>query len=268
MVLYCYIYYLNFMIKLIILLHEWLHAKPNQRRKMQDITKCFITPVLMHDFIFDYPDLRSFSVCYRKEKYHDRVFKESNIEFPEKIKKSVVKRRAEYFAGRFCAHKALIFLGCMDTHVAASTERAPLWPTGVLGSISHTDNFAISAVGSAKKIAFIGIDVEVRQQEIFIDIANEFTSSIEQNYLLSLALPYDISLLIVFSAKESLFKALWPTVKSFLDFSYAEIINIDDSVMTFSFRLTRSLTPYFKKGNVISGRYYFHGEKIITIIAK
>lgn len=103
----------------------------------------------------------------------------------------------------------------MDTHVAASTERAPLWPTGVLGSISHTDNFAISAVGSAKKIAFIGIDVEVRQQEIFIDIANEFTSSIEQNYLLSLALPYDISLLIVFSAKESLFKALWPTVKSF-----------------------------------------------------
>ncbi|MCC3738959.1 4'-phosphopantetheinyl transferase superfamily protein [Rouxiella badensis] len=239
---------------------------------MSKNTKSFLNPI-EHEFTLRHPGVRCFSISYIKENYHDDLFIEYNIDIPQTLNNAVTKRRAEFIAGRYCASNVLMLLGCEETKVAVSPERAPVWPAGVLGSISHTDNFAIAVAGFSSKLTYIGIDIEIRQPKIFVDMANEFTSTGEQGYFSSLSLDYDVALLISFSAKESLFKALWPTIKYFFDFSYAEIIDINEKLGKFSLRLTKSLTRNITAGTVFDGRYYYyqqsnHKNSIITFIAK
>lgn len=70
------------------------------------------------------------------------------------------QRRADFAAGRACARRALIGL---DVHAAvlAEADGAPLWPSGMRGSISHKDGVAVAVVGSDAVVAGIGVDIEV-----------------------------------------------------------------------------------------------------------
>ncbi|EPQ5777171.1 4'-phosphopantetheinyl transferase superfamily protein [Citrobacter koseri] len=62
----------------------------------------------------------------------------------------------------------------------------------------------------------IGIDIENFIPEIIRNTADMFTTKKEQKYLIKSGIDYNIALLIAFSAKESLYKALYPTVRIFL----------------------------------------------------
>lgn len=233
---------------------------------MKKNSNVFLVPIV-HDFSFLPSGMSSYCVYYDREYYQDHFFTYYSIDFPEKIKKSVIKRRAEFFAGRLCANKAMNLLGVLNKQVAISPARAPLWPNGLTGSISHTDNYAIAIVGSVDNVSLIGVDMEMRHPEVFIDIADQFTSAQERFFLQKTEIPYDLTLLITFSAKESLYKALWPEVNYFFDFSAAEIINIDNRTKTFQLKLTESLTKKRPSGTVFSGKYDIIQETIITIIA-
>jgi len=233
---------------------------------MKKNSNVFLTPIV-HDFSFFPSGIRSYCVYYDRKYYQDHFFTDYSIDFPEEIKNSVIKRRAEFFAGRLCANKAMNFLGVLNKQVAISPTRAPLWPDGLMGSISHTGNYAIAIVASVDKVSLIGVDMEMRHPEVFLCISDQFTSAQERFFLQKKEIPYDLALLITFSAKESLYKALWPEVNSFFDFSAAEIINIDNHNQAFQLKLTNSLTKKFQSGAVFSGKYYIIEETIITIIA-
>src|SRR4051812_19673514 len=60
------------------------------------------------------------------------------------------KRRRDFALGRACAHQALAALGFDDGAIAIRQNGAPLWPTGVLGSITHTHGYAAALVGEAR----------------------------------------------------------------------------------------------------------------------
>jgi 4'-phosphopantetheinyl transferase EntD len=226
----------------------------------------FIIPAA-NNFLPLQQNVKIYSAHYDLRKYHDALFLNFGIVFPAALENTVIKRKGEYLAGRFCAHRALCLLGYEHCQVTTSPERAPLWPSGVLGSISHTDDFAIGIVGSQDELRFVGVDAEKIQPSVFLDLAEQFSSVVERNYLNSLSLPYDISLLITFSAKECLFKALWPVVRCFFDFSCAEIINIDSARGEFTLRLMQDLTNEIKTGMIFIGKYYYYDESIVTFIA-
>lgn len=73
---------------------------------------------------------------------------------------AVEKRRREFAAGRACARAALSAMGVEAGAILRGGDGAPLWPAGVVGSISHTDGYACAIVGAASRFAALGVDAE------------------------------------------------------------------------------------------------------------
>lgn len=95
-------------------------------------------------------------------------------------------------------------------------SRAPIWPRGLIGSITHCEKYCAAAVAETKDLVAIGIDAEP-WREFPLDIRAHIAT--EQEYALSdLDKADPRSLAVLFSAKESVFKALNPATGLFFDF--------------------------------------------------
>jgi 4'-phosphopantetheinyl transferase EntD len=201
-----------------------------------------------------------------QENYKDELFDKYAINYPEEIRRAVIKRRSEYLAGRFCCQDVLKKLGANSTSVSTGKGRLPLWPLGYIGSLSHSGNRAIAVIGECDKVNFIGVDIEKYVTGILFEIVNEVISSEESNYLKSLPLNYELGLLLIFSAKESLFKALYSKVGFYFDFHSASIFNINVNKGFFEVRLNHGLSYEFKKDDYFKGFFYFDGVFMNTLI--
>ena len=78
----------------------------------------------------------------------------------EYVARSVESRVREFAAGRLCARAGLAELGFKPTPLLPGLDRAPLWPSGIVGSITHTDGYCVAVVGLDTKFAAIGVDAE------------------------------------------------------------------------------------------------------------
>jgi 4'-phosphopantetheinyl transferase EntD len=130
-------------------------------------------------------------------------------------------RLREFEHGRSCARRALAELGYPDCAVPTTQNRSPEWPTGVVGSITHCGGKAAAAVARAADIGGIGLDIETDEplDENLLPIIcrdDEWpqASSVEERLLLGK---------LIFSAKESVFKCIWPQVRRFIDFTEVSI---------------------------------------------
>ncbi|MEI9992984.1 MAG: 4'-phosphopantetheinyl transferase superfamily protein [Rhizomicrobium sp.] len=95
--------------------------------------------------------------------YETREFVQAPLLFDGEqslVAKAVPKRVAEFAAGRLCARHALAELGHTDFQLLRDASRRPLWPDGIVGSITHTDGYCGAAVGRQSAISSIGIDAE------------------------------------------------------------------------------------------------------------
>ena len=175
------------------------------------------------------------------------------IEEPNWLSVAVKKRRSEFLWGRYCAAMALKRCGSVETHVAVGAHRNPIWPASYCGSITHTAGFAAAMVGKTSHYQSIGIDAE--------KIVSKSTRKIEKFVYLpgereQLMVPEKLSetriLTAIFSAKESLYKALFPIVGKFFGFSSAKV----DQMTLDHFRITlQQNLPPFSIGDSFLGRY-------------
>lgn len=203
-----------------------------------------------------------FQTCRFKSDF----FRMYEIHFPDSIQSSVTKRQAGYFSGRLSAKFALNKLGVESFNVLTGIHRNPLWPTNVLGSITHTDDRAYAAVGYQQDFQFIGIDYEkLLSSKAILDIESLIISPKESAFLKNTELNYEKAFSLTFSAKESLFKALYPIYKDYFDFSVAEITSISNG--EFKCKLTKSLSNELYKGKAFNGFYKFNNFHVLTIIA-
>ncbi|WP_224419835.1 MULTISPECIES: 4'-phosphopantetheinyl transferase superfamily protein [unclassified Modicisalibacter] len=151
---------------------------------------------------------------------------DTHIPLPAMLERATRRRRAEFVAGRRCARMALLGLTGRPDYPAIGPERAPLWPTGVVGTISHCRDQAIALAGPMEYYRGLGIDLEqpfsATQSEDLGPIVLARGESAPWNAALR---PFLVSL--SFSAKESLFKALFPLVQRRFDFAAAELIEWD-----------------------------------------
>ncbi|WP_163578146.1 4'-phosphopantetheinyl transferase family protein [Halomonas faecis] len=150
----------------------------------------------------------------------------ADIPLPAELEQASRQRRAEFAAGRRCARTALLSLTGRPDYPAMGPERAPLWPTGVVGSISHCRGHAIALVGATDRYRGLGIDLEqpfsTTQSEDLGPLVLARGESAPWDAALH---PFLVGL--SFSAKESLFKALFPLVRRRFDFAAAELIEWD-----------------------------------------
>jgi 4'-phosphopantetheinyl transferase EntD len=145
---------------------------------------------------------------------------------PASLHKSSIKRRAEFLAGRKAAEIAIRRLDPnIDTYVGIGSDGLPLWPKSIVGSISHCDSWAVAAVASAKSTKGLGIDIELRSSaEIIKDMPEMILAASERTEHLS-----PTSMLARFSAKESVYKCLFPIFRQFIDFTECVILPQDEN---------------------------------------
>jgi 4'-phosphopantetheinyl transferase EntD len=70
------------------------------------------------------------------------------------------RRRREFAEGRAAARSALRRIGVANAEISRAETREPIWPDGVVGSITHCDGCCAAAVAWQDRVAGIGIDIE------------------------------------------------------------------------------------------------------------
>lgn len=160
---------------------------------------------------------------------------------------AVEKRRREFGTARACARAALGQLGFPPGEVLSGPRGEPLWPEGVVGSITHCEGYRGCAVGRRSDFAAIGIDAEV-DAALPSGLLGDIALPEEQRELAALARqdPAASWDRLLFSIKESVYKAWFPLAGRWLGFEDA-LVAIDRENHSFTTRL-------LVEGPVLDGR--------------
>ena len=139
---------------------------------------------------------------------------------------SSVSRKEHYRSGRICAGEVLSKLGTLGQPVLRDPQtREPLWPEGISGAITHSGNWAAAAAGKTSDVLGIGIDLEDLERQVDSRISRHVCIPEEQKWLQECGEDFlDKNLKIIFSAKESIFKAFFPYTRTYLHFHDARIL--------------------------------------------
>ncbi|MFJ6386057.1 4'-phosphopantetheinyl transferase [Streptomyces sp. NPDC091972] len=147
--------------------------------------------------------------------------------YPEEaalVAPAVPKRRREFAVVRACARRAMEKLGVPPQPVLPGERGAPRWPAGLTGSMTHCDGYCAAALVRVADLASIGIDAEPH-------------GPLPEGVLESVSLPQERARLrelaeahpgihwdrLLFSAKESVYKAWFPLTGKWLEFTEADI---------------------------------------------
>ena len=163
--------------------------------------------------------------------------------FPEEqvlVAHAVEKRRREFMTGRACARLALSRLGVPVAAIASGEHGEPLWPAGVVGSITHCAGYRACAVARAGAVVTLGIDAEPNKP-LPQGVQEEVAYGRELEFLAGCAPPllggHEVDLArLLFSAKEAVYKAWFPLTRRWLGFEDVEV-SIDLSTAAFRARL-------------------------------
>ncbi|GHJ09194.1 4'-phosphopantetheinyl transferase [Micromonospora humidisoli] len=178
------------------------------------------------------------------------------------VARAVEKRVREFTTARTCARRALRALGVPPAPVLTGERGAPVWPSGVVGSLTHCPGYRAAVVARAADVRAIGIDAEP-------------DAALPDGVLDAIALPEERAMVdrlatdapgphwdrLLFSAKESLYKAWFPITGIFLGFDEARIV-LHPTDRTFAARV---LVP--GRGRDFDGRYLHDAGLTLTVVA-
>jgi len=183
--------------------------------------------------------------------------------YPEELRSvetAVEKRRAEFLSARRCARRALVRLGAVPGPIPSGPDRAPVWPAGFVGSISHTLDLCIAAVARSADVGSIGVDVENG-------------APLGADLLHMICTPRDVAWLemqpadertrwakVMFSAKEAFFKCQFARTGAMLDFQDVDL----DLAATGSFVATRIGGSPLATAAIVRGRWTREGHHVLT----
>jgi 4'-phosphopantetheinyl transferase EntD len=184
------------------------------------------------------------------------------------VQRAVEKRRRDCAAGRYCARRALAGLGIAEEPLLIGADRQPLWPAGVVGSITHTGGFCAAVVAHAAALRGIGIDTE---------IVGRVTAPLWP----SICVPEEIARLkslprelrartatVIFSAKEAFYKAQYPALGERVGF-HDVAIELSPAggwqhSGSFEVHPLRSLSVAKLVAGPLRGRFVFHAGFVST----
>lgn len=177
------------------------------------------------------------------------------------------KRRREFTQVRDCARRALAQLGVGPVPILPGQGGCPTWPAGIVGSMTHCDGYRAAAVGRATEILSIGIDAE-QHLPLDHDVVSMIRTPAEREHLATLHQRCsDIHWeMLLFSIKESVYKACFPITRAWLGFEQATV-RIDATRR--SFRADLAVPIPVPCGDPIvnlAGRWLVRSRHVLTAI--
>ena len=167
----------------------------------------------------------------------------------------VSKRLNEFTHGRYCARTAMSMLGMSPEPVGKGDNREPLWPTRIVGSITHTSNAAASVIASSRDFRSLGLDMETPEplKDELIDMICLPEENPERD---------GSRAKLLFSIKEAIYKCLHPEVGEYIDFLEMHV-ELDASKNSFcAGHLTKA--KYMDLAAQMKGRFTIHEEYVLS----
>ncbi len=183
------------------------------------------------------------------------------------VARALDRRRREFTTGRACARTALSGLGLPGVPILADSRGAPQWPTGVVGSITHCTGYRGAAVARTTAIRAVGVDAEPNEP-LPGDVLDAICTADERARLPGLAAerPGICWDRLLFSAKESAFKAWYPITHRRLGLVCADVTIAADG--KFRARLWPAASALRNPLASLTGRWQVCDALILTAIAE
>lgn len=173
----------------------------------------------------------------------------------EAVDRAVPKRRLEFARGRSAARRALADLGWPAVPIPVGPDREPMWPRGVVGSITHCEGLVAAVVARDSCLATVGLDAEP---------AEGLPADVRPLVLRDSEWSTDpVTEKLVFSAKEAIYKALFPIVRVWIDFQDVEI-SLQDGAGTFTARSFHGDERVGEATQRLSGGFFLDSEVLVT----
>lgn len=172
-------------------------------------------------------------------------------------------REWEFAAGRTCARRALRALGRPASAIAVGTHREPVWPRGIVGSITHCRGYCAAAVALERDLAAVGIDGEPHDG-LPAGVLEAVTGPAERTALGELPRGEVHWDRVLFSAKESIYKAWFPLTRRWLDFTDV-FLTVDASGGAFHGRVLASRVAPTAPAR-FDGRFAVRGGFVLTAV--
>lgn len=185
------------------------------------------------------------------------------------IAKAVGKRRREFVTTRRCARTALRAFGYPDAPIRVGSRREPLWPTGMVGSLTHCAGYRAAAVARVVDVPLLGID-------------GEPNAPMPEGVIESIALPDEQEMLrrsaashphihwgrVLLSAKESVYKAWFPVTRRWLGLEDARVaIDVDAGTFAATLLVDGARLDGGAPLQGLTGRFCLRGGLIVTAVA-
>ena len=188
----------------------------------------------------------------------------------QSIAHAIAKRAREFAAGRHCAHLALERLGVPPAPLRAAPDRRPLWPSGVVGSITHTQGFCAAAAARTERLIALGIDTELAGA-VSAELRPSICTPGELAWLDTLPLTQQGSAAtLIFCAKEAFYKCQYPDTFEWVSFKDVEVYPREWGMSTGRFTLEAQRPLKFFAAHpslALHTAYRFHEEFISVVIA-
>ncbi len=165
-------------------------------------------------------------------------------------------RLAEFTAGRVAARQAMAALGLPPAAVPMGADRAPLWPAGLVGSISHGGGACLAILAPRRRVSALGLDIEP-DDPLPADIIDDVLTRSERAAIAHLpALAQGQTARLIFAAKEAAYKAIYPRDRAVLGFAAMTVRVLGRD------RFAATLTG----GETIAGRHAHHAGLLIATV--
>ena len=201
---------------------------------------------------------------FHQEQFTEFAFERYGVHQPATLFNALAQRKSEFLAGRYCSGRALVNLFGRDYRVAVNEDRSPKWPNGIVGSITHHNGHAAAVVAGSSDYSGLGIDFEsllpfIEAQQMLEHILTDRDMACEE--IRQCGTRFFVTL--AFSAKESLYKALYPVTGQRMGFHDLYIKRVGTNSLTLS--LLKTLGPAWSNGADFEVFYTKYNSEVFTL---
>ncbi|RBW41712.1 hypothetical protein DS885_15975 [Psychromonas sp. B3M02] len=207
------------------------------------------------------------SCHFDSTRFNNNQFKILNIAMPTALQNAVAKRKSEFLAGRYLAKIAMKELGYEGINIEIDQHKAPIWPLGLLGSISHSNNIARCVATKSQNIHFLGIDIEhwLSTADAHCLVDNIVVEADEYQMMLP-HISFEQAVTLIFSAKESLYKAIFKEFGHYIDFHAAKVTKLDFTTKQLTLVLCQYLSDTMYMGRQFICQFSLCERSVTTLI--
>lgn len=215
----------------------------------------------------DHPEIVLAEQRFNIDAYDPSLFSRLGIAPHDALARSVAKRQAEYLASRYASQVLLSRTGIAGFQVRNADDRAPIWPAGIRGALTHSHQRAAIALCAAECGYQPGIDSERLLTSARADALHSAIILPEEHALLmQCGLPFATALTLAFSMKESLYKALYPRYRQFMGFHSAALVALSAEGAQATLRLTQGIDNGPAAGSCFDARAWFTPGEVLTLV--